>query len=120
VPKKAFAGFLKESAFSMEDTTFCLWRQPADDHWNVGEIEYPPGDDPDGSAALLSILDGRAKTYRQWAEDYYERAVAPEHIRAVYRHRPLTEQLVQGLNPEIKLADLAADVLEIGYPARRE
>jgi hypothetical protein len=114
---KAFAGFLKEPAFSMDETTFCVWRRYADAAWNVGRIEFPPGDDPDGSQALLAILDGRPKTYQQWAEDYYERAVSLRRVQAVYRHEPLTERLVQALNPDLTLVELADDVAEIGYPA---
>jgi hypothetical protein len=114
---KAFASFLNEPAFSMQDTTFCIWRQSGDAAWNVGAIDFPPGDDTDGSAWMLAILDGRPQTYRHWAEDYYERDVPLKWVRAVYEHRPLTAALVQGLNPELTLADLREDIKEIGYPA---
>jgi hypothetical protein len=117
---QAFASFRKEPAFSMQDTTFCIWRQYGDAAWNVGAIDFPPGADPDGSAWLLAILDGRPQTYRRWAEDYYEWDVPLKWVRAVYEHRPLTEALVQGLNPEQTLADLREDVEEIGYPAPAE
>src|SRR5262245_49362203 len=56
VPKE-FEGGLNEPAFSMEDTTFCIWRQYGDDRWRRGEIKFPRGwKDPDGSVALLSPL----------------------------------------------------------------
>ena len=113
---KAFASFRKEPAFSMQDTTFCVWRQHGDAAWNVGAIDFPPGADPDGSAWMLAILDGRPQTYRRWAEGYYERAVPLKWVRAAYGHRPLTEELVRGLNPELTLADLREDAEEIGYP----
>ncbi|WP_144440861.1 hypothetical protein [Streptomyces roseifaciens] len=32
--------------------------------------------------------------------------------------RPLAPQIVATLNPEIELADLDQDILEIGYPGR--
>jgi hypothetical protein len=117
---KAFASFRKEPAFSMQDTTFCVWRRYADAAWNVGAIDFPPGADPDGSARMLAILDGRPQTYRRWAEGYYERDVPLKWVRAVYSHQPLTDALVQGLNPEQTLPDLREDVLEIGYPAPTE
>jgi hypothetical protein len=101
----------------MQDTTFCVWRQYGDAQWSVGAIDFPPGHDPDGSAWMLAIHDGRPQTYRRWAEDYYERDVPLKWVRAVYEHRPLSEALVQGLNPELTLADLREDVEEIGYPA---
>jgi hypothetical protein len=117
---KAFASFLKEPAFSMQDTTFCVWRRYGDRAWSVGAIDFPPGADPDGSAWLLAILDGRPQTYRRWAEGYYERDVPLKWVRAVYEHRPLTEALVRGLNPELALAELREDGEEIGYPAPAE
>lgn len=64
----AFAAALKEPAFSMEDTTFCIWRRYCDESWQVGDIEFPGGTDPDGSQTLLAILDGKPKTYKAWAE----------------------------------------------------
>jgi hypothetical protein len=48
-----FGGFLSEPAFSMDETTFCIWRTFEDFAWNSGPIDYPDGDDPDGSGNLL-------------------------------------------------------------------
>ena len=36
-----FKDFLSEPAFSIEATTFCIWRKSADSVWQIGEIEYP-------------------------------------------------------------------------------
>src|SRR5438874_2641179 len=36
-----FARFLNEPAFSMKDTTFCIWRTNQDAVWRVGAIEFP-------------------------------------------------------------------------------
>jgi hypothetical protein len=112
----AFAAALKEPAFSMEDTTFCVWRLSADETWQRGRIEFPPGADPDGSQALLSILDGEPKTYQAWAEDYYEQRVSLAAVKQIYAHEPLTDELVERLNAEITVKELAADIQEIGYP----
>ena len=113
----AFARFLNEPAFSLEDTTFCLWRTPSDDRWRTGKIVYPPGDDPDGSADLLAILDGRPQTYQQWAEEYYDTEVSLAAVEHVYQHRPLTAEVAAQLNPEVTWDSLAGDLEEIGYPA---
>ncbi len=40
----------------------------------------------------------------------------PTAVAHVYGHRPLTAELAFLLNPEVSIADLRADVLEIGYP----
>ena len=115
-----FASFLSEPAFTLEDTTFCLWRRHADSNWQVGEIEYPSDDlDPDGSDALLVILDGQAATYQEFAESYYERSVDLSSVEKIYQHRPLTQELISALNPELSPEDLAADILEIAYPSNR-
>ena len=111
-----FAGFLAEPAFSMEWTTFCIWRRHTDPAWQIGDIDFPAGEDPDGSAGLLAILDGDLRTYQQWSEDYHERDVPLDLIEQLYRHRPLTADLVAGLNPEVALDHLAEDIAEIGYP----
>jgi hypothetical protein len=65
---------------------------------------------------LLSPLNGEPETYRAWAEEYYEREVNSTAVTHVYEHRPLTAELAFLLNPEVSIADLRADVLEIGYP----
>ncbi|HNG94659.1 MAG TPA: hypothetical protein PLB32_17775, partial [Acidobacteriota bacterium] len=112
-----FDGFLKEPAFILSETTFCIWRTFNDPEWQIGEIEFPQAEaDPDGSARLLEILDGRPETYQAWAEDYFERHIPLEPIQAIYYQQPLTEILVTALNPELTLADLEADIREIGYP----
>ena len=113
----SFASFLHEAAFSMDYATFCLWRGHSDSCWNVVSPEKAaPSSDKDGSAELLSILDGEPQTYQTWAQDYYEREVSLPMVRAVYQHRPLDAALLAALNPELVLADLRADIDKIGYP----
>lgn len=112
-----FSSFLHEAAFSMEFATFCLWRRHGDAAWSVvlpADGRVSPAED--GSAGLISILDGRAESYRCWAEDYYERRIPIAAVEAVYRHRALDPELVAALNPDLTLSNLAADATEIGYP----
>ena len=66
----------------------------------MGPVVFPPGHpDPDGSAFLLSDLDGRPETYRAWAAGYYERDVGLEAVEHVYLHRPLTAEVVARTQP---------------------
>jgi hypothetical protein len=44
--------------------------------WNTEKISYAESDDPDGSAWILAILDGKPDTYKARAEDYYETPVS--------------------------------------------
>jgi hypothetical protein len=43
--------------------------------------------------------------------------VNPAAVTHIYGHRPLTAELAFLLNPAVSIADLRADILEIGYPA---
>ena len=52
-----FNPFATEPAFSMGDTTFCIWRGHDDDVWRTGHIEWPSGEDPDGKVATPSPVN---------------------------------------------------------------
>lgn len=111
-----FQAFLSEPAFFPEGSTFCIWRKYSDTSWQVGRIDYPAGDDPDGSEDLLRILDGRPTTYQQFAEEYYESRIELSAVEDVYQHKPLTDEIIKRLNAERTKNDLTADAGEIGYP----
>ncbi|MEU1420761.1 hypothetical protein [Kitasatospora sp. NPDC005751] len=117
-----FGRFVEEPAFTDEDgvpvVTACLWRGPADDRWHHGSIDFP-GDtaDPDGSAGLFALLlDRSPEAYQRFAEDYYETAVDLAAVSRVFALRPLGQDLVSLLNPEVELGELAQDIAGIGYP----
>jgi hypothetical protein len=116
-----FASSLNEPAFSHKDgvleATVCLWRQHDDDRWHTGDIELPAGDDPDGANWLFeALLDETGMAYRSFAEEYYETSVHAETVAEIFALGPLTDDLVQRLNPDATVADLAEDLAEIGYP----
>jgi hypothetical protein len=62
------------------------------------------------------LLDGIVDRYVKFAEDYYEIEVGPTVVEHVVAHRPLTDVLVQALNPEGTVAGLREDIAAIGYP----
>jgi hypothetical protein len=111
-----FQSFLSEPAFSIHETTFCVWRRYHDSSWQVGRIDYPDEDDPDGSEWMLSILDGRPSTYKEFAESYHEKSLNLDVIKRVYNHEPLTTEIVARLNDETTLESLIADIEQIAYP----
>jgi hypothetical protein len=117
VPQE-FESCLQEPAFSLQDTTFCIWRRTVDDGWRVGPVEFPDGHDPDGSEFLLSDLDGQPTTYQRYAQEYYERDVELWIVEHIYAHRPLTEAIAASLNPELTLGALTTETDEIGYAPR--
>ena len=111
-----FAEFLTESAFSIPETTFCIWRRNADASWQTGQIDYPKEEDPDGSEDLLFVLDGNPATYQEFAEQYYERSIDLEAVTSIYQHQPLTAEIIKALNPEVSLGGIGPDLEEIAYP----
>jgi hypothetical protein len=113
---EAFQSFATEPAFSMEDTTFCIWRGVQDSQWSTGKISFPATEDPDGSEWMLSILNGNPSSYKVWAEDYYECPVSLPAVQRIYAHNTLSPELVQELNATVELESLLADGAEIDYP----
>ncbi len=111
-----FSEFLKEPAFSMEDTTFCFWRLNHDSCWKTGSITFPNESDPDGSTYLLSKLDGRPQTYKKFAEEYYEQSVPLSAVEHIYNHQSLTIEIISALNSDNSLENLEANIEEIDYP----
>ena len=119
-----FAGSLHEPAFSHQvgvlEATFCLWRRRDDARWHTGDIELPDGDDPDGADRLsATLLDGTGLAYQRFARDYYGTTVHRDAVADIFALSPLTDELVQRLNPDVRVADLAEDLAEIGYPPVR-
>jgi hypothetical protein len=120
---EVFRPYVEEPAFADEDgmpvVTACVWRQTDDDRWAAGTIEFPDGatDDPDGAEYLFRLLVDRSpEAFRRWAEEYYEVPVDVEAVRHVFASRPLTQDVVRALNPEVALGDLVEDLAEIGWP----
>jgi hypothetical protein len=120
-----FADFCREPAFNLDNTTFCIWRKFDDTAWHRGRVSYPSDLDPDGSEELLAILDNNPSTYKAWAEEYYgedwdeDRQLEVENVARIYRHEPLTKELVLAINPERKLGGLTKDTKGIDYPSAR-
>lgn len=62
------------------------------------------------------MLEGTAEAYVQFSDEYYEMAPALEAVQHVCDLKPLTQEVVSALNPEVRLEDLAEDIARIGYP----
>jgi hypothetical protein len=113
-----FRAFLKEPAFDIPNTTFCVWRRNEDSSWHVGNIEYPDGDEKsDGSEEQLSIFTGGPELYVEYASEYFERAIPLEIVNLVYHHEVLTETVVKQLNHDADIAVLEPELSSIGYPS---
>jgi hypothetical protein len=112
-----FESSLKEPAFHMEDTTFCIWWLAAGSAWSHGSIEFPKGEeDPDGSQWMLSALDGKPRTYQSFAKEYFEVDVDLDAISRVFAHEPFSPDLLRAFPSSRSFKDIADDAEEIGYP----
>lgn len=117
---------IEEPAFGDEEGQFVatavLWRLSSDERWHASEdIAFPPprgpyDTAPDGSDLLEILLDDIVDGYVMFVEDYYEIKVDPAAVEHVVARRPLTEVVVQALNPEATVAGLHEDIAAIGYP----
>lgn len=117
VPEE-FQSFLKEPAFDIPNTTFCIWRRNADASWQAGNIEYPDGDEnSDGSDEQLALFAGGPDLYVRFAKEYFEQAIPLEAVARVYSHQVLTDTIIKQLNPQSDLPSLEPDLVEIGYPS---
>ncbi len=93
-----FTAITTDAAFSVQETTFCIWRRWEDEYWQTGTIEYPDGEaEADGSGWLLFLLDTKPETYWEWAKDYYEADLALSAIGHIYAHKPLTDGIIYSL-----------------------
>ncbi|MDX2540155.1 hypothetical protein [Streptomyces scabiei] len=119
---ESFRPFVEEPALTDQDgvpvVTACLWRGPMDERWHHGTIDFPEDAvDPDGATNLFGLLvDPSPEAFQRFAEDYYDVSIDLGAVSRVHDLRPLSQDLVSLLNPEVGLADLAQDISEIGYP----
>lgn len=107
--------FLTEPAFSMDAVSSIAWVDPTERQWRLAL----PGTPEVGRRAddLLSLLSsGDPAAYVAWAREYHEVNVPLKAVQAVFRHQPLTHELVAALNDDLTLGDVMADANEIGYP----
>lgn len=118
---EAFAQCVAEPAFSDDRSllaTVVLWRGRHDDRWHHGDVTFPGGEDPDGADWLFEVLvDDTPAAYQRFADEYYEVELDARAISEVLSLAPLTDELVESLNPDVDLETLATDLAAIGYPA---
>lgn len=114
----AFREIASDDRLAPRRATFCAWRTTADAEWQHGPVRFPPGADPDGSKHLMAVLDGDPVTYARWAEQHYEIEIPFIEVRRVYLRRPMTPEMVKGLNPHADWAAVVEDLRKIDYPVQ--
>jgi hypothetical protein len=120
-----FRPHITEPAFCDEgnlNATAVLWRRTNDDRWHTGAgITFPPSQgshdtSPDGTDQLTILCGDIAEDYVAFAEDYYEIEVDRTAVAHIAGLRPLTDDVVRALNPDITLSDIHEAVTTVGYP----
>jgi hypothetical protein len=101
----------------VESVTFCLWWDVEDPGWRAGVVAQPGAGyaDPDGSGWLLAEL-GDPAAYQTHAQEVYERVVPLPVIKRVFAHEPLTEGLIQAVDPAADTAITLTTARAVGYP----
>lgn len=105
------SALLDDPAFEREDVTFCLW-QTASKTWETGPVEWPPNGD-DGSGFLLGTLFPTAENYVDWAQDYYNTAIALHPVQQVYERLTLDEETARRINPQANYPALRQEIQAI-------
>lgn len=115
---------LKKSFFDDEDISFATWFPKSDNQWRKGEVEpfvdIEPQDDPDGSKMILSYFPFNFEDYINEAEDYYSCKIDSQTVQAIYRHEPLTNEIIRKINKDCKFNIQSKEFFETGYPISSE
>jgi hypothetical protein len=111
-----FSNAASQPAFEMDSISFCFWRTYSDDAWQLGAIKTLATEDPDGSEFLLQCLNADPIYYQMFTKEYFQTNIPLLPIRHVYSHAPITQEIINLLNPEVTLAEIENELLKIGYP----
>jgi hypothetical protein len=92
------------------------WWDVEDPGWRAGVVAQPGAGyaDPDGSGWLLAEL-GDPAAYQTHAQEVYERVVPLPVIKRVFAHEPLTEGLIQAVDPAADTAITLTTARAVGY-----
>ena len=98
----------------LEDVSSVAWFDPEDQQWRVA---FPDGRDRGTrqNDLLWLLRSDDPREYARWAAEYYEVDVPLASVQAIYQNHPLTERLVESLNPDVTLNDVKEDAEGIGY-----
>jgi hypothetical protein len=113
----SFKPFLDEPAFSWNWMSYCYWRSHQDHAWS--RLVHPNVERAvleDGSAHFLALLHEPHMAYVEFAGWYHEQSLPHSAVEAIYRHVPLTRELIHSLNPDLSIEECIEDIREIGYP----
>jgi hypothetical protein len=111
------SGFSTEPAFRWEETSFAYYHAAGASGWTrVNDRTMYAAVDA-GDAQLLARLVGGPSDYANFATDYYESKVDERIVADVFVLQPITDAVVNSLNPSTTLQDISEELYgEIQYP----
>lgn len=115
-----FARLLLQPRFMLDGTflaSTAFWSDRGD-AWRAG-LSSAPADAEDADGALLLfelLLDDRPEAFVAFADEYYERDVDADAVRAIYDMQPLTPHLVRKIRPDVELSQVLLLAEKLTYP----
>jgi hypothetical protein len=105
VPEK-FRAFKDEPAFSNNNASLFFWREANQSSWQASPDKLK-------RFPLLGFLQEGALTYKEFAENYYEKKIDINIIEKVLESLTVTTEQLAVLNSEVGFDDLDDDFQEI-------
>ena len=91
---------LDDPALEKDIATFCVWQSTESTDWSFTPLQIPD-DWSDGIETFLSYTSNLAQ-YKKWfEEDYYEADLDMDTLQKIFDGEPITETIIQSLNPEV-------------------
>lgn len=113
------AEFSNEQAFRWEETSFAYFSPTGAIEWTRANDLVGYSADDAGDTELLAHLVGGPSDYVRFATAYYETEVSERLVAEVFALQPITPSVVNSLNPDVTLDDIAEELRgEIQYPER--
>ncbi|KNY27587.1 hypothetical protein [Pseudobacteroides cellulosolvens] len=111
---------LLDESIERDDVTFCIWKNPTDEFWKKGDVVFPKDyiEGDDGEDFLLGFIFCDARSWTDWAKDYYEedgKQIQVDLVKEVYENKKITKELVGTLNPGREFESVLEELIEIGY-----
>ena len=98
---RVFSGVPKEMLDLLTEeepdyTTFCMWYLNESDEWYQNEVDGNDG----GKEYLLGYIHQSAKSFYDWAVEYYDREFDYDIIKKLFENGSLLPEEILILNPE--------------------
>jgi len=114
---RELTGFATEPAFRWEATSFAYIHPVVGTGWTRINDIAGYSDDDAGDDELLAHLVRGSSAYAAFASDYYETNIDERVVAEIGRLHPITDVMVQMLNPSTSLKEIADELYGmIGYP----